>query len=97
MLSYSRLLALGLATGVIANVINMMASMKGCTPVGVVVFIIVFIFGHILNLAINLLGAYVHTNRLQYVEFFGKFYDGGGESFKPFKTINNYVEIKEEN
>ena len=96
-LSYSRLLALGLATGVIANVINMMASMKGCTPVGVVVFIIVFIFGHILNLAINLLGAYVHTNRLQYVEFFGKFYDGGGESFKPFKTINNYVEIKEEN
>ena len=96
-LSYSRLLALGLATGVIANVINMMASMKGCTPLGIIVFIIVFIFGHLLNLAINLLGAYVHTNRLQYVEFFSKFYDGGGESFKPFKTINNYVEIKEEN
>ena len=96
-LSYSRLLALGLATGVIANVINMMASMKGNTVVGIIVFIIVFIFGHILNLAINLLGAYVHTNRLQYVEFFGKFYDGGGNSFKPFKTINNHVEIKEEN
>lgn len=96
-LSYSRLLALGLATGVIANVINMMASMKGNTVIGTIVFIVVFIFGHILNLAINLLGAYVHTNRLQYVEFFGKFYDGGGEAFKPFKTINNHVEIKEEN
>ena len=96
-LSYSRLLALGLATGVIANVINMMASMKGNTVIGTIVFIVVFIFGHILNLAINLLCAYVHTNRLQYVEFFGKFYDGGGEAFKPFKTINNHVEIKEEN
>ena len=96
-LSYSRLLALGLATGVIASVINMMASMKGNSVIGVILFIVVFIAGHLLNLAINLLGAYVHTNRLQYVEFFGKFYDGGGESFKPFKTINNHVEIKEEN
>lgn len=91
-LSYSRLLALGLATGVIANVINMMASMNG----NAIIFTIVFILGHILNLLINLLGAYVHTNRLQYVEFFGKFYDGGGRPFKPFKTINRYVEIKED-
>ena len=91
-LSYSRLLALGLATGVIASVINMMASMNG----NIIIFIIVFIFGHTLNVLINLLGAYVHTNRLQYVEFFGKFFDGGGEPFKPFKTINRYVEIKED-
>ena len=91
-LSYSRLLALGLATGVIANVINMMASMNG----NVVIFIIVFILGHTLNILINLLGAYVHTNRLQYVEFFGKFYDGGGKAFEPFKIINRYIEIKED-
>ena len=91
-LSYSRLLALGLATGVIANVINMMASMNG----NIVVFVIVFILGHTLNILINLLGAYVHTNRLQYVEFFGKFYDGGGKAFEPFKIINRYIEFKED-
>ena len=95
-LSYSRLLALGLATGVIANVVNMMGSMAGGGVVGAILFIVVFIFGHTLNIAINALGAYVHTNRLQYVEFFGKFYDGGGLSFKPFKTANRYTEIKED-
>ena len=95
-LSYSRLLALGLATGVIANVINMMASMAGSGVVKVIIFVVVFIFGHLLNLAINMLGAYVHTNRLQFVEFFGKFYDGGGVPFKPFKTNYKYVEVKEE-
>ena len=95
-LSYSRLLALGLATGVIANVINMMASMNGKSVIGAIIFIVVFILGHTLNILINLLGAYVHTNRLQYVEFFGKFYDGGGKPFRPFKTINRYVEIKED-
>jgi V/A-type H+-transporting ATPase subunit I len=95
-LSYSRLLALGLATGVIANVINMMASMVGGGVVGAIIFIIVFILGHTLNIGINALGAYVHTNRLQYVEFFGKFYDGGGISFKPFKATNKYTEIKED-
>ena len=95
-LSYSRLLALGLATGVIASVINSMAIMQGKTVIGVIVFILVFIVGHTLNIAINLLGAYVHTNRLQYVEFFGKFYDAGGEPFRPFKTNNKYIEIKED-
>ena len=94
-LSYSRLLALGLATGVIASVVNMMGSMiKG--PVGIIVFIIVFILGHILNIAINLLGAYVHTCRLQYVEFFGKFYEGGGLPFCPFRQDTKYYEFKEE-
>ena len=52
--------------------------------------------GHTFNMAINLLGAYVHTCRLQYVEFFGKFYEGGGQPFQPFKLKTKYVDIKEE-
>ena len=95
-LSYSRLLALGLATGVIASVINQMGSMFGNSILGMLVFAVVFCVGHVLNLAINLLGAYVHTCRLQYVEFFGKFYEGGGREFLPFKRNTKYVEIKED-
>jgi len=95
-LSYSRLLALGLATGVIAQVFNQMGSMFGGGILGAIAFIPVFLIGHTLNLAINLLGAYVHTCRLQYVEFYGKFYEGGGREFQPFHQQTNYVEIKEE-
>ncbi len=95
-LSYSRLLALGLATGVIASVINQMGSMGGRTVLGVIVFILVFLIGHVFNLLINLLGAYVHTSRLQYVEFFGKFYEGGGREFKPFNLKTKHVDLKEE-
>ena len=93
LLSYSRLLALGLATGVIAQVINQMGSMAGDGIFGAIVFIIVFVIGHLFNLAINMLGAYVHTCRLQYVEFFGKFYEGGGNPFKPFRENTKYVDI----
>lgn len=95
-LSYSRLLALGLATGVIASVINQMGSMLPDNIIGVVFFILIFLVGHAMNLAINLLGAYVHTNRLQFVEFFGKFYEGGGRPFSPFKENTKYTEVKEE-
>ena len=95
-LSYSRLLALGLATGVIASVINQMGSMIGTGIIGTVLFIVIFCFGHMFNLAINLLGAYVHTCRLQYVEFFGKFYEGGGKAFEPFVRSTKYVDIKED-
>ena len=95
-LSYSRLLALGLATGVIASVFNQMGSMFGDGIIGMIIFIIVFIVGHIFNLALNLLGTYVHTCRLQYIEFFGKFYEGGGRMFNPFRSNTKYVDIKEE-
>lgn len=95
-LSYSRLLALGLATGVIGSVINTMGTMVGGGAAGVIVFILVFLVGHTFNIAINLLGAYVHTNRLQYVEFFGKFYEGGGRKYSPFAANTQYLTIKEE-
>ena len=95
-LSYSRLLALGLATGVIAQVFNQMGSMLGATWYGALIFIIIFLIGHILNIGINVLGAYVHTNRLQFVEFFGKFYDGGGRSFEPFTEKTKYFKVKED-
>lgn len=96
-LSYSRLLALGLATGVIATVFNAMAGMvaKGRGVVGVILFIIIFVIGHAMNLAINALGAYVHTNRLQYVEFFGKFYEGGGRQLDPLTENTKYYRVKE--
>ncbi len=96
-LSYSRLLALGLATGVIAQVVNQMGSMAGGGIFGAVLFLVVFVIGHTFNLAINFLGAYVHTNRLQYVEFFGKFYEGGGRAFEPFRLKTKYMDVKEEN
>lgn len=85
-LSYSRLMALGLATGVIASVVNILGSLTG----NIVLFIIISIFGHALNFAINMLGAYVHTNRLQYVEFYQKFYEGGGKKFQPLSMKTKY-------
>ncbi len=95
-LSYSRLLALGLATSVIASVFNKMGSMGGSGILGLIMFIVVFAIGQTLNILINILGAYVHTNRLQYVEFFGKFYDGGGRPFTPFTEHTKYFKVKED-
>ena len=96
-LSYSRLLALGLATGSIASVINLIGTMPENTAVKAVLLIIVFIVGHTANLVINLLGAYVHTDRLQFVELFSKFYTGGGREFAPLTTNTKYIKFKEEN
>ena len=56
---------------------------------------VVFVAGHPLNMAINLLGAYVHTNRLHFVEFFSKFYEGGGRPFQPLRIDSKYIRIKE--
>ena len=74
-----------------------MCSMGGKTVPGVILFVLVFLVGHILNFGIELLGAYVHCNRLQFVEFFGKFYEGGGRPFNPFNMQTKYVDLKEEN
>jgi len=96
-LSYARLLALGLSTGVIAEVMNMLGVLPSNKILKLIMFIGVAIVGHIANFAINVIGAYVHTNRLQYVEFFGKFYEGGGRAFVPFEAKTNYYKFKEEN
>lgn len=95
-LSYSRLLALGLATGVIASVVNSLGTMAGGGVIGAIVFIVVFVIGHSMNFGINALGAYVHSNRLEYVEFFGKFYEGGGRKFSPFGIYTEHYKFKEE-
>lgn len=92
-LSYSRLLALGLATGVIASVVNTMGSLAGGGVVGAIVLLFAFIVGHTFNLAINALGAFVHSSRLQYIEFFGKFYEDGGDEFEPLRKNTKYIRI----
>ncbi len=94
-LSYSRLLALGLATGVISQVFNTIAVMPGGNIGGLIFFIVIFVVGHTINILINALGAYVHTNRLEYVEFFGKFYSGGGKEFTPFTENTKYFVVKD--
>ncbi len=83
--SYMRLYALGLATVLIAEVVNRMGVMMLQTiPVaGIFVMLLILAVGHTFNFAINLIGAFVHPLRLQYVEFFGKFYEDGGKPFRP--------------
>ena len=93
-LSYTRLLGLGMASGVIATVINLVASMFWSTPViGPVVTIVIMVFGHVFNLFIGVIGGYVHVSRLQYIEFFGKFFEGGGRAFSPLKAKSRYVYV----
>jgi len=93
--SYSRLMALGLSGGFIASSINMMMDMlfsKGI--LGIIIGIVVFLVGQLFNIFLSLLGAYVHTLRLTYVEFFGKFYEGGGRNFKLFRNKTKYINLK---
>lgn len=90
-LSYSRLFALCLATGVIAAVFNAMALMMGGSLVGKLIMVIFLVVAHAFNTALGILGAYVHTSRLQYVEFFGKFYEGEGKAFNPLKIRTKYI------
>ncbi|NPV59901.1 MAG: V-type ATP synthase subunit I [Actinobacteria bacterium] len=94
--SYLRLYALGLATVAIGSVVNRMAGMTWGIPVlGVVFLAVILLGGHAFNLAINFLSAFVHPLRLQYVEFFGKFYEDGGEPFAPLALRTNRVVIED--
>jgi len=93
-LSYIRLMALGLVTAGIGVAINKIAFQFLSIPVaGVAILVVILIFGHLFNIAINILGAFVHTLRLQYVEFFPKFYAGGGRPFKALSDEHKYITI----
>ncbi len=91
--SYSRLMALGLSGGFIASAINMIAGMIGGNWFGMIFIPLILIAGHLFNMFLSFLGAYVHTSRLMYVEYFGKFYEGGGKPFKDFRTENKYINL----
>lgn len=97
LLSYTRILALTLATSVIAMVVNLMAGMIGTGGVQIIFTILVLIAGHALNLALSTLSAYVHATRLHYVEFFGKFYEGGGRPYAPLRMEGQYTQVVNEN
>ncbi len=94
-LSYIRLMALGMCTGGVAVAINVIAWMLLKVPViGLPLALLVFVGGHAYNVAVNVLGAFVHSLRLQYVEFFPRFYSGGGEPFRPFRENFGWVTVK---
>jgi V/A-type H+-transporting ATPase subunit I len=108
-LSYSRLWALGLVTGVMANTINLISvqfsqifsslipftGAFACIKLllAAVILTVVLVVGHLVSFLMNLLGAFVHPVRLQFVEFFSKFFKSGGAAFKPFKQESKYVTI----
>ncbi len=104
-LSYTRLVALGLATGIIAGVVGTLARLAGgglveqggaSLIVGYILMIVIFIFGHLFNIALNVLGTYINVGRLHFVEFFGKFFESGGVEFSPMKRSQEHIVITEE-
>jgi V/A-type H+-transporting ATPase subunit I len=105
-LSYTRLAALGLSGALVGMVFNVLAGMVWAPAAGlwasgglgwlwaalvVLAAVAVFVFGHVFNVVINLLGAFVHPARLQFVEFFSKFYEGGGRPLAPFRFMTRSV------
>ena len=97
-LSYSRLLALGLATTALAFAVNLIAGIVYDTNqiLGPVFAVIILLIGHTFTLAVNTLGAFIHSARLQFVEFFGKFVVGSGRSFAPLARSDNHVTVTKE-
>ena len=96
-LSYSRILALSLATGVIAMVMNLLAGMVQVNILGFILSLLIYFIGHVFNISMSLLSAYVHDSRLQYIEFFNKFYDGGGYEFKPLAIRTKNIDVVDVN
>ncbi|MBQ9151441.1 MAG: V-type ATP synthase subunit I [Clostridia bacterium] len=94
LLSYSRILALGLAAGVMAQVFNLLGTLGGVSIPGFILLIFVMLVGHGLNISINLLGSFVHACRLQYLEFFSKFYEDGGVPFEPALPSDQYSTVE---
>jgi len=96
--SYARLMALAIGTAGIALAVNFMVFMVvDLIPwIGIPIAVIVFIIGHLFNVAMNGLGAFIHSTRLHFLEFFTKFYDGGGRTYKPFlaKRENTFIELE---
>lgn len=93
-LSYSRIMALSLSGAVVASVFNKMGAMGGTGIFGILLLVVACVIGHVFNLAISVLGAYVHTSRLQYIEYFGKFYEEGGRIMQPLKNKTKYINIE---
>ncbi len=95
-LSYSRLLALGLTTSVIGMAFNIISGfLKDIPYAGWGLFLVVCFAGHSFNFVMSILGAFVHPARLIFLEFFGRFYEGGGSPFRPFGFASSNVELTE--
>jgi V/A-type H+-transporting ATPase subunit I len=93
-LSYSRLLALGLTTSVVGMAFNMMAGMlRQVHAAGPVLFVAMLLFGHAFNFAISILGSFIHPARLIFLEFFGRFYEGGAVRFRPLSPDSDQVMV----
>jgi V/A-type H+-transporting ATPase subunit I len=94
-LSYARLMALGLCTAGIAMTVNVLSNMLYAVgSFGIILAVFIFLFGHLFNFLINAMGSFVHGLRLHYVEFFTKFYQSGGTEFKPLAIRFEIVKIK---
>lgn len=99
LVSYMRIMALGLASVVIAYVVNILATLlispgfSVSTLFGWILMPVILLLGHTINIVLNLLGCFVHDGRLQYIEFFGRFYEDGGRPFAPLKPVATFTDI----